>query len=236
MEDVGDNNLKITFGVPKPFPYNPFVTQQAPVLNSEQFADCTGAQTSAACSDQNFGPIGTGPYMVEDFRPNDVVTYVANPNYREEGKPHFDRVVFKGGGDAESAARAVLETGESDYAWNLQISPAVLNAMEAAGNGTVVVAFAASVERLMLNQTDVSPDNANRSVWMADGSNAHPFLTIPAVSDAMSLAIDRECHRRSALWRRWSSGLQYGQWSSGKRVRNLSRLLARYRWRKRDAR
>ena len=191
MEDVGDNNLKITFGVPKPFPYNPFVTQQAPVLNSEQFADCTGAD-AAACSDQNFGPIGTGPFMVEEFRPNDVVTYVANPNYREEGKPHFDRVVFKGGGDAESAARAVLETGESDYAWNLQISPAVLNAMEAAGNGTVVVAFAASVERLMLNQTDVSPDNANRSVWMADGSNAHPFLTIPAVSDAMSLAIDRE--------------------------------------------
>ncbi len=190
VEDAGDNNLKISFGVAKPFPYNPFVTQQAPVLNSEQFADCLGANASA-CSEQNFGPIGTGPFMVEEFRPNDVVTYVANPNYREEGKPHFDRVVFKGGGDAESAARAVLETGESDYAWNLQISPAVLNTMEAAGNGQVVVAFASSVERLMLNQADVSPDNPNRSVWAEDGSNDHPFLTIPEVADAMSLAIDR---------------------------------------------
>ena len=190
MEDIGDNQLKITFGVPKPYPYNPFVSQSSVVLNSQQFADCMGA-SMAACTDQNFGPIGTGPFMVEEFRPNDVVTYVANPNYREEGKPHFDRVIFKGGGDAESAARAVLETGEADYAWNLQISPAVLTGMEAAGNGQVVVAFSSSVERLMLNQTDVSPDNPNRSVWMEDGSNAHPFLTIPEVADAMALAIDR---------------------------------------------
>ena len=190
MEDIGDNQLKITFGVPKPYPYNPFVSQSSVVLNSQQFADCMGANM-AACTDQNFGPIGTGPFMVEEFRPNDVVTYVANPNYREEGKPYFDRVIFKGGGDAESAARAVLETGEADYAWNLQISPAVLTGMEAAGNGQVVVAFSSSVERLMLNQTDVSPDNPDRSVWMEDGSNAHPFLTIPEVADAMSLAIDR---------------------------------------------
>ena len=191
MEDIGDNQVKITFGVPKPNPYDPFVSSSAPILNAAQFADCMGANMSA-CTDQNFAPIGTGPFMVDEFRPNDVVTYTANPNYREEGKPHFDRVVFKGGGDAESAARAVLETGEADYAWNLQISPAVLSGMEAAGQGTVVVAFASSVERLMLNQSDVSPDNPDRSVWMADGSNDHPFLTIPEVADAMSLAIDRD--------------------------------------------
>ncbi|MCY4538548.1 MAG: peptide ABC transporter substrate-binding protein [Chloroflexi bacterium] len=190
MEDIGGNQLKITFGVPKPYPYGPFVSQSAPVLQKAQFADCMGADMSA-CSEQNFAPIGTGPFMVDEFRPNDVVTYVANPNFREEGKPGFDRVVFKGGGDAESAARAVLETGEADYAWNLQISPAVLSAMEAAGNGQVIVAFAASVERLMLNQTDVSPDNPNRSIYMG-GDNSHPFLTIPEVADAMSLAIDRD--------------------------------------------
>ena len=189
VEDIGDNQLKITFGLPKPFPYNPFVSQSAPVLHSEQFADCMGAEM-AACSDANFGPIGTGPFIVEEFRPNDVVTYTANQNYHQEGKPHFDRVVFKGGGDAESAARAVLETDEADYAWNLQISPAVLDAMEASGNGSVVVAFSSNVERLMLNQTDISPDNPNRSVYLA-GENAHPFLTIPEIADAMSLAIDR---------------------------------------------
>jgi peptide/nickel transport system substrate-binding protein len=189
MEALDGNQLKITFGVPKPYPYSAFVTQQAPVLNSTQFADCMGAN-AAACTDQNFGPIGTGPFMVDEFRANDVVTYNANPNFRDEGKPGFDRVVFKGGGDAESAARAVLETGEADYAWNLQISPAVLSGMEAAGQGQVIVGFGSNVERLMLNQTDVSPDNENRSIYM-DGDNAHPFLTIPEVSDALSMAIDR---------------------------------------------
>src|SRR5690606_10496630 len=30
-----------------------------------------------------------------------------------------------------------------------------------------------------------------RSVWVEDGSNEHPFLTIPAVYQALSMAIDR---------------------------------------------
>ena len=190
MEALSDHQVKFTFDIPKPYPYLPLVAQTSPVLQKAQFADCLGVNMEA-CTDQNFGPIGTGPYMVEEFRPNDVVTYVANPNYREEGKPHFDRVVFKGGGDAESAARAVLETGEADYAWNLQISPAVLAGMEAAGNGQVAIAYGQSIERLHINFTDPSPNNPNRSIWMEDGSNAHPFLTNKTIRQAMSMAIDR---------------------------------------------
>ncbi|MCY3832860.1 MAG: peptide ABC transporter substrate-binding protein [Chloroflexi bacterium] len=192
VEDAGMNQVKITFDAPKPYPYLPFVTQTTPIIQKAQFGDCLGANMSA-CSDANFGPIGTGPFMVEDFRPNDVVTYVRNPNFRDAdmGKPAFDRVVFKGGGDAESAARAVLETGEADYAWNLQVSPAVLNAMEAAGNGTVIVAYGQAMERILINFTDPSPDNPNRSVWMPDGANAHPFLSNKTIRQAMSMAIDR---------------------------------------------
>ena len=190
MEALSDHQVKFTFDIPKPYPYLPLVAQTSPVLQKAQFADCLGVNMEA-CTDQNFGPIGTGPYMVEEFRPNDVVTYVANPNYREEGKPHFDRVVFKGGGDAESAARAVLETGEADYAWNLQISPAVLSGMEAAGNGQVAIAYGQSIERIHINFTDPSPNNPNRSIWMEDGSNAHPFLSNKTIRQAMSMAIDR---------------------------------------------
>ena len=42
---------------------------------------------------------------------------------------------MKGGGDATSAARAVLATGEYDYAWNLQVEDEVLKRMEAGGKG-----------------------------------------------------------------------------------------------------
>jgi peptide/nickel transport system substrate-binding protein len=192
VEDVGDNQVKVTFDGPKPYPYLPFVTQTTPIIQAAQFANCLGTEM-ASCTEQNFAPIGTGPFMVEEFRANDVVTYVRNPNYRgaDEGKPFFDRVIFKGGGDAESAARAVLETGEADYAWNLQISPAVLSSMEAAGLGQVVIAYGQSIERILINFTDPSPDNENRSVWMEDGSNAHPFLSEKTIRQAMSMAIDR---------------------------------------------
>ena len=191
VEAVDPMTIKITFDTPKPFPYAPFVGQTSPIIQKAQFADCVGAKAQE-CTDQNFNPIGTGPYMVEEFRANDVITLVANPRYREQGKPFFQHLVLKGGGDAESAARAVLETGEADYAWNLQVAPAILSQMEGAGNGQVLVAYGTSVERIMINQTN--PDASlgdKRSVYEADGSNAHPFLTNPAVWQALSMAIDR---------------------------------------------
>ncbi len=189
VEATDDHTIVVNFTTPKPFPYNPFVSAQAPIIQKAQFEGCLGA-AAPTCTDANFNPIGTGPFMVDEFRANDVVTFVANPNYREEGKPYFQSAIFKGGGDAESAARAVLETNEADYAWNLQIAPEVLGAMEDAGNGTVVTGFTASVERLMLNQSNPDPDlGDDRSLYM-DGENPHPFLTNPDVKRAMAMAID----------------------------------------------
>ncbi|KXK52620.1 MAG: peptide ABC transporter substrate-binding protein [Chloroflexi bacterium] len=192
VEAVDDRTVVITFGVPKPFPYGPFVGAQSPIIQAAQFADCVGANAQN-CTDQNFYPIGTGPYVVTNFLANDVVEFAANPNYREEGKPYFQRIVFKGGGDAESAARAVLETGEFDYAWNLQVVPQILDQMVAAGQGQLVVSFGTSVERIHINHTN--PDSAlgdMRSVWVPDGSNGHPFLQVPEIWKAMSMAIDRD--------------------------------------------
>lgn len=193
VEAVDELTVLVTFDVPKPFPYGPFVASESPIIQKAQFADCVG-EAAQGCTEQNFAPIGTGPYVVEEFRANDTVVYAANPNYRfaSEGKPYFKRVVLKGGGDAESAARAVLETGEADYAWNLQIAPEILTQMESAGLGSVIVAFGTSVERLHLNQTNPDPALGDmRSVWTEDGSNAHPFLTDPVIYQALSMAIDR---------------------------------------------
>lgn len=191
VEALDDQTVQVTFSVPKPNPYGAFVSAQAPIIQKAQFEDCIGAN-AAGCSEENFNPIGTGPYAVQEFRANDVVVYVANENYRVEGKPYFSTVTIKGGGDAESSARAVLETGEADYAWNLQIAPSILDEMQASGEGTVVVAFSNNVEVLFANQTNPAPDLGDeRSVWHEDGSNAHPFLTDPTVYQALSMAIDR---------------------------------------------
>ena len=192
IEALDDHTVKVHFGVAKPFPYGPFVGSTSPIIQKAQFKDCMGARAQE-CTEQNFGPIGTGPFKVEEFRANDVITLSANENYRDPDKPAFATATFKGGGDAASAARAVLETSEFDYAWNLQVEPEVLAQMAAAGKGTVVVAFGTSVERLMVNQTNDDPNLGpeKRSLYL-DGANPHPFLSDPAVRRALSLAIDRE--------------------------------------------
>ena len=192
LEALDDLTVKVHFGVAKPFPYGPFVGSTSPIVQKAQFEDCMGAKAQE-CTEQNFGPIGTGPFTVEEFRANDVITFSANEHYRDPDKPAFATATFKGGGDAASAARAVLETGEFDYAWNLQVEPEVLEQMAAAGKGTVVTAFGTSVERLMVNQTNDDPDlGAEKRSLYLDGTNPHPFLSDPAVRRALSLAIDRQ--------------------------------------------
>jgi peptide/nickel transport system substrate-binding protein len=191
VEAVDDLTVKITFSVPKPYPYGPFVGAESPIIQKAQFQDCMGVKAQE-CTEQNFGPIGTGPYKVKEFRANDVVVYDINENYRDPNKPFFKEVIFKGGGDAASAARAVLETGEVDYAWNVQVEPQILDQMALAGKGKVLPAYSTGVERLMVNFTNPDPALGDkRSVWSEDDPNPHPFLTDYAVRRALSLAIDR---------------------------------------------
>ena len=194
VKALDSHTVKITFTVAKPFPYAAFVGYNSPILQKAQFDGCQGAKAQE-CTEQNFHPIGTGPFKVVDFKPNDVIVFEANPNYRDASKPAFGRLVFKGGGDATSAARAVLETGEMDYAWNLQVEPEILSKMEQAGKGTVVSAFGTAVERLMVNFTNPDPalgEIRSEYIGGSNNRNAHPFLAEYNVRRALSLAIDRQ--------------------------------------------
>ena len=190
-EAIDDHTVRISFGVPMHFPYAPFVGSVSPVMQKKQFENCIGAKATA-CTEQNFGPVGTGPFKVVEFRPNDVALYELNDRYRDPDLPAFSSVLLKGGGDAVSAARAVLETGETDYAWNLQVDPALLAAMAAAGKGEVVLAFGTLVDRLVVQLTNPNPALGDKRATYQGGGNPHPFLSDPAVRRALSLAIDRE--------------------------------------------
>ncbi len=182
-----DYTVTITFNDPKPYPFEPFVGYTTPVIQAAKFADCVGA-AAKAFSDENFMPIGTGPYMITELRPEDTVVATFNPNYRgaAEGKPFFGTVTIKGGGDAEAAARSVLEVGEADYAWNLQVAPEILAPMEATGNGRLASAFTANVEHINLNQTDPFADPPSEGT-------PHPlFVDNPDLHRALSIAINRD--------------------------------------------
>ena len=95
---------------------------------------------------------------------------------------------MKGGGDAVSAARAVLQTGEFDYAWNLQVEDEILTRLEAGGKGRVNIIPAGDIEHIQFNFTDpwTEVDGERASI-----KTKHPILTDPAVREAISLLVDR---------------------------------------------
>ena len=143
-------------------------------------------------------PLGTGPYVITELVPNDRVLLTANENYREANKPFFATVNVKGGGDAASAARAVLQTGDYDYAWNLQVEPTILldyAGVEAYGEvsaeapGQLISEPGTSVERIHINFSDPNVETDGQRSYM---DNPHPFFSDPAVRQALNKAVPRQ--------------------------------------------
>lgn len=187
VEALDPHTVKVTYKAPNPYPYQIFTAQYGNILQKAQFQNYLGANAKDAPG--NLAPIGTGPYKVVDFKPGDVVTYTINDNFHEPNKPYFHDVQIKGGGDATSAARAVFQTGEADYAWNLQVEAQVLNQLSQGGKAQLVTAASPNVERLLINFTDPSPDLGDNR---AEPSTKHPFFTDLNVRKAFAMAVDRK--------------------------------------------
>ncbi|PDW02066.1 hypothetical protein CJ255_15890 [Candidatus Viridilinea mediisalina] len=192
VEALDDYTVKITWVAPTFEQYKSFTSTNGRIIQKAQFANCIGAaaSTEAECQAANLAPIGTGPYKLVDFRVGDVVIYEINEYFREPDKPFFQRVELKGGGDAPSAARAVFQTGDVDWAWNLQVEASILQQMvNQGGQGVLVTYNTANVERLVLNFTNTDPALGDERGQL---SQPHPFLTDLNVRRALALAIDRQ--------------------------------------------
>jgi peptide/nickel transport system substrate-binding protein len=189
VEVVDEHTITFNFAEPNPLWFGTFSGSfYGAVLPKHILGDVIGE--AARNAPFNLDPIGTGPYIVTEFRPGDTVLYEANPNYREADKPYFAKVELKGGGDATSAARAALQSGETDYAWNLQIEKQVADQMAAdAETGVLVATSGNSVEQLLINFAD---PNKEVDGARSEPSTQHPFLTDKAVRDALRLGSDRE--------------------------------------------
>ncbi len=174
VEAIDDRTVKVSFKNPNPAWSLPFVGAAGVILPRHAFADYSGANSRQAPA--NLQPIGTGPYRVVEFKPGDVVVYEPNPHYRDPEALNFERIELKGGGDSASAARAVLQTGDADFA-------------ETGGKGRVVTSFGADSERILFNFTD--PDRENADGHRSTVEYPHPFLTDENVREALSLAVDR---------------------------------------------
>ena len=184
FEKVDALTVRVLFD--KPSPFWPGAYSQVRLVPKHLFEAYAGAASRDAPA--NLKPVGTGPYTFVDFKPGDLVTAVLNGSYHMPNKPFFDRVELKGGGDAVSAARAVLQTGEYDYAWQLQVEDEILQRLEAGGKGRVEFLTSGSAEMVYLNFTDPAVETDGER---ASPKSRHPLLADPAVRKALALLVDR---------------------------------------------
>ena len=184
---VDSHTVKVEYQKPSPFWADPFVSAAGMIIPKHVFEAYKGAASRDAPA--NLKPVGTGPYKFTDFKPGDMLRGVINTNYHEANRPYFDSIEMKGGGDAVSAARAVLQTGEYDYAWNLQVEDELLIRLEQGGKGKTSIVPGASIEFIQLNMADPwTETDGERS----HPKSKHPILSEFAVRQAISLCVDRD--------------------------------------------
>jgi peptide/nickel transport system substrate-binding protein len=178
--------VRVDFARALPFWAQAFVGTQGMIIPKHLFEAYKGAKSRDAPN--NLKPVGTGPYKFADFTPGDMVRGTINTNYHQPNRPFFDTIEMKGGGDAVSAARAVLQTGEFDYAWNLQVEDEILTRLEQGGKGRVNIIPGGDIEFIQFNFTDpwteVDGERAN-------AKTKHPLFSDPAVREAINLLVDR---------------------------------------------
>jgi peptide/nickel transport system substrate-binding protein len=187
VEKVDDLTIRIKFKQPTPFWADAFCGARGMVIPKHLFADFMGGKSREAPN--NLKPIGTGPYKFVDFKPGDLIRGERNPDYHMPDRPHFDTIEMKGGGDAVSAARAVLQTGEYDFAWNVQVEEEVLSRLEKGGKGNVTIADAADIEFVQMHTRDPWTEVDGERASM---KTTHPTLSDPAVRKAITLLVDRK--------------------------------------------
>jgi peptide/nickel transport system substrate-binding protein len=187
VSKVDQYTVKVDFPQATPFWADAFVGPRGMIVPKHLFEKFKGATSRDAPT--NLSPVGTGPYLFVDFKPGDLVRGKINPNYHVANRPYFDAIEMKGGGDAVSAARAVLQTGEYEFAWNMQVEDELLKRLEAGGKGHVEIFASGNIEHIELNNTDPNKEvDGERS----STKTTHPFLSDPAVRQAFNLLVDRQ--------------------------------------------
>jgi peptide/nickel transport system substrate-binding protein len=192
VEKVDDLTVRILFSKPTPFWADAFVGAAAgSIIPKHLFADYKGDKSRDAPT--NLKPVGTGPYKFVEFKPGDLIRGEINPDYHMPNRPYFDTLEMKGGGDAVSAARAVIQTGEYDFAWNIQVEDEVLLRLEKGGRGKTIYAVGGDTEFIALNFTDPNTevDGERSSI-----KTKHPLFSDPAVRKALTLLVDREAIKK----------------------------------------
>ncbi len=115
-------------------------------------------------------PAGTGPFMVDTFKPGEGSLFKRNPNYWKEGKPYLDELEMQSIPDAQARYNAVL-TGQVD--------------------GIEQLSFAQAKEQKSKGEIQVLEGDGPQIVPMLMAADLKPF-TDNRVRQAFRLMADRQ--------------------------------------------
>ena len=184
VEKLDSHTVKVVYKKPQPFWQVVFTGDG--LLPRHVFEPLKGAGAREAIG--MVKPVGTGPYKLVEFKPGDLIRAEINSTYHVANRPFFDRIEVKCGGDSAGATRAVLQTGEYDFAYYVLVEEEVLRRIEQGGKGRVLTLPSSGVSFIQCNQSDPwTPVDGERS----GPKSTHPFLSDQAVRTALSLLIDR---------------------------------------------
>ena len=184
IDKLDSHSVRLVFRQPQPF--WPVVFTGGGLVPRHVFQPYKGAGALEKLGMQR--PVGTGPYKLTEFKPGDLIRAEINMQYHVANRPFFDRLDIKCGGDAVSAARAVMQTGEYDFAYYILLEEEMLKRLEQGGKGRVLTIPSSGVSHIQLNQSDPWREvDGERS----GPKSVHPFLADPPVRAAMNLLVDR---------------------------------------------
>ena len=187
VSKIDSHTVRIDYPKTTPFWAEALTGVTGLILPKHVFEPFMGAKSRD--NPANTKPVGTGPYKIVDFKPGDTLRAEAYAGYHIPNQPFFDALEVKGGGDATSAARAVLQTAEYDVGWNLAVEDEILKRLEAVGKGKMEFKAGSDIEFVSLNVTDPWNEVDGER---GSAKSKHPVFQDKVVRDAMSLLIDRK--------------------------------------------
>lgn len=137
---------------------------------------------------------GTGPFMVEEFRPNQIVRLKRNPNYWRPGLPYLDEIVYRVADDINTRA-TMLAAGDVDIAREISYPDAArfkttrgIRVLEAVGSRQYCIYI--NTRRPLMSDVRVrqalnyavDKENIIRTVLLGNGKPATAWLFGPAVN------------------------------------------------------
>ncbi len=159
----------------------PYAAYRAQMTDKVLPKHATGDPTKMKDWPYNTKPIGTGPFKVDEFQRGSYVALSRNENYREQGKPYLDKLIFRIVPSSD-VSKQLLRSGEVDVMWNnTEADYPELQSMQGVKISDPVQIGG---ERMILNLTKPGEPSDNKT--------PHPILGDQKVRQAIAYGINKQ--------------------------------------------